>query len=285
MTPFTVAPSSSLLVCDGMNTVAQRLYTGGSAALSHSVFGHRLPMPDAGTQTSFVGQWLERDGAYLLGHGYRAYNPGLHRFHSPDSASPFAEGGLNAYAYCAGDPVNRHDPSGHAWTALKNLGDTHIVRRIRIPTADPFASIASAMGRFDIPRVRLKSPYGIPAQAKTAPGISAGRGFIVNRFAGTTRSIDHGFIANRFISKTRDRPSTLQLTSNLPLQTADMTKVVTAPVVALPGPTVRYAKKVSRALPFHIIREHPALIAKRQKQANDNVLQSALALLRKNSGR
>ncbi|EGH65727.1 hypothetical protein PSYAC_12586, partial [Pseudomonas syringae pv. actinidiae str. M302091] len=52
-------------------------------------------------------------GHYLLGNGYRAFNPMLMRFNSPDSLSPFGEGGLNAYAYCAGDPVNRVDPSGH----------------------------------------------------------------------------------------------------------------------------------------------------------------------------
>ncbi|KPZ22499.1 RHS repeat-associated core domain-containing protein, partial [Pseudomonas syringae group genomosp. 3] len=33
----------------------------------------------------------------------------------PDSLSPFGKGGLNAYAYCAGDPVNRSDPSGHGF--------------------------------------------------------------------------------------------------------------------------------------------------------------------------
>ncbi|OKA17200.1 hypothetical protein BOH74_23100, partial [Pseudomonas versuta] len=32
-----------------------------------------------------------------------------------DSLSPFGEGGLNGYSYCAGDPVNRIDPSGHSW--------------------------------------------------------------------------------------------------------------------------------------------------------------------------
>ena len=35
------------------------------------------------------------------------------RFHSPDSWSPFGGGGLNAYMYCVGDPVNRADPTGH----------------------------------------------------------------------------------------------------------------------------------------------------------------------------
>ena len=53
-------------------------------------------------------------GWYFLGD-YRIYNPVLMRFHSRDSLSPFGEGGLNGYAYCAGDPVNRIDPSGHSW--------------------------------------------------------------------------------------------------------------------------------------------------------------------------
>lgn len=53
-------------------------------------------------------------GWQMLGNGYRVYNPVLIRFHSPDNQSPFGRGGLNAYAYCAGDPVNRVDPSGHS---------------------------------------------------------------------------------------------------------------------------------------------------------------------------
>lgn len=49
------------------------------------------------------------------------------RFHSPDSWSPFGGGGLNAYMYCMGDPVNRVDPTGHGWllfaaAALDRMG-------------------------------------------------------------------------------------------------------------------------------------------------------------------
>ncbi|WP_238591846.1 RHS repeat-associated core domain-containing protein [Pseudomonas abietaniphila] len=58
-----------------------------------------------------------------MGAGYRAFNPVLMRFNSPDSLSPFGEGGLNPYAYCLGDPVNRLDPSGHlSWQSSLGLG-------------------------------------------------------------------------------------------------------------------------------------------------------------------
>ncbi|WP_286913365.1 MULTISPECIES: RHS repeat-associated core domain-containing protein [unclassified Pseudomonas] len=52
-------------------------------------------------------------GWYLLGNGYRAYNPTTMRFLGPDSLSPFDAGGLNSYAYVAGDPINYTDPDGH----------------------------------------------------------------------------------------------------------------------------------------------------------------------------
>lgn len=66
-----------------------------------------------GPITAFAGERHDStSGCYLLGNGYRSYSPGLLRFLSPDTLSPFDLGGFNAYAYCAGDPVNRSDPSG-----------------------------------------------------------------------------------------------------------------------------------------------------------------------------
>lgn len=69
--------------------------------------------PSVDTFLGFKGERLEQPyGWYLLGNGLRAYNPSLRRFHSPDRLSPFGKGGLNAYAYCVGDPVNFSDPTG-----------------------------------------------------------------------------------------------------------------------------------------------------------------------------
>ncbi|MBF0035795.1 RHS repeat-associated core domain-containing protein [Citrobacter freundii] len=52
-------------------------------------------------------------GHYLLGNGYRGFNPVLKRFAGQDSLSPFGAGGEHGFAYCGGDPVNQSDPSGH----------------------------------------------------------------------------------------------------------------------------------------------------------------------------
>ena len=68
-----------------------------------------------GSSIGFNGE--RRDpvtGWYHLGNGYRVYNPVLMRFHTPDRWSPFTSGEVNAYSYCAGDPINRVDPSGHS---------------------------------------------------------------------------------------------------------------------------------------------------------------------------
>lgn len=72
----------------------------------------------------FNGERLDpASGAFHLGNGYRAYSPALMRFHCPDSLSPFGAGGVNPYAYCAGDPANRADPSGHlSWQAWTGIG-------------------------------------------------------------------------------------------------------------------------------------------------------------------
>ncbi|QLL16011.1 RHS repeat-associated core domain-containing protein [Pseudomonas chlororaphis] len=72
----------------------------------------------------FNGQLFDAiSGAYLLGNGYRAYNPIMRAFYSPDSFSPFGVAGVNRYQYCSLDPINFVDPSGHlSWQAGVGIG-------------------------------------------------------------------------------------------------------------------------------------------------------------------
>ncbi|MFJ7006981.1 RHS repeat-associated core domain-containing protein [Pseudomonas putida] len=56
---------------------------------------------------------------YALGQGYRNYSPALMRFHTPDDLSPFGLGWVNGYAYCANDPLNYRDDTGHVRTSAR----------------------------------------------------------------------------------------------------------------------------------------------------------------------
>ncbi|WP_145130852.1 RHS repeat-associated core domain-containing protein [Pseudomonas sp. URMO17WK12:I11] len=90
----------------------------------YTAYGHRLNTP-AMPPIGFNGELLDTAmDSYLLGVGYhRLYSPTLMRFTCPDTFSPFSDGGLNPYAYCSNDPINKIDPSGHVnvWKGIKNL--------------------------------------------------------------------------------------------------------------------------------------------------------------------
>lgn len=100
----------------------------GSATLqrmAYTVYGFQDPLAFGESGLAFNGELRDATtGWYLLGDGRRAYNPILARFHSPDALSPFAAGGLNAYAYCKGDPVNLVDPTGQFYMKIMAALDT-----------------------------------------------------------------------------------------------------------------------------------------------------------------
>jgi RHS repeat-associated protein len=117
------AVDTRLLVTDQQRSVLSVLGVTQPHPLAYTPYGHRIPQNGLFSLLGFNGE--RRDpvtGCYLLGNGYRAFNPVLMRFNSPDSWSPFGEGGLNAYEYCGGNPTNQSDPTGH--TPFRLLSNT-----------------------------------------------------------------------------------------------------------------------------------------------------------------
>lgn len=107
----------SLLQSDVQGTVLARRESTPAATSAFTAYGFK-PGAHSASLLAFVGERYDvTSDAYLLGNGHRLYTPRLMRFHSPDTLSPFAQGGLNAYSYCEADPVNRVDPSGKHWAA------------------------------------------------------------------------------------------------------------------------------------------------------------------------
>ena len=103
-----------LLAADHQRSILAEIAGDQTRVIAYSAYGQQSAQQAITTGLGFNGELREaRLGWYLLGNGYRAYNPILMRFHSPDSWSPFGKGGLNAYMYCVGDPVNSSDPTGH----------------------------------------------------------------------------------------------------------------------------------------------------------------------------
>ncbi|WP_231933966.1 RHS repeat-associated core domain-containing protein [Bordetella bronchialis] len=85
---------------------------------------------------------------YPLGNAYRWYLPALMRFNKPDDASPFGAAGIHPYTYCAADPVNVTDLSGHIGERLfaDLLGKTRqTMARIAGPAAHAMEEAAFRM--------------------------------------------------------------------------------------------------------------------------------------------
>ncbi len=127
----------TLLVTDQQQSVT----AAQGAEFAYTPYGHRHPSGPA-SLPGFTGQRVDPvTGHYLLGNGYRAFNPVLMRFNSPDSLSPFGEGGVNAYGYCGGDPVNRVDLTGHMVNPLKLVLKVMKVKRKSTLAVDGSSSV------------------------------------------------------------------------------------------------------------------------------------------------
>ncbi|SDB12040.1 RHS repeat-associated core domain-containing protein [Pseudomonas sp. NFACC13-1] len=105
---------TTLLATDQQRSPLTAVTDADLQRMAYTAYGHRTGDSGLSSLLGFNGERPEPiTGHYLLGQGNRAFNPVLMRFNSPDELSPFGDGGINAYAYCGGDPVNWYDPSGN----------------------------------------------------------------------------------------------------------------------------------------------------------------------------
>lgn len=139
---------SLLLAADSKNTVFAELDNRELKSMVYSPYGYRSADNLPSTQLGFNGELVEPHTRwYLLGRGYRAYNPVLMRFHSPDDMCPFGAGGLNCYMYCVGDPINFVDPTGHVGLfefIISAIGAIVVAVGIVIAFSSPLAGLIIA---------------------------------------------------------------------------------------------------------------------------------------------
>ena len=113
--------ATSLLTTNQTGSVLNASCKDQLDSYDYCPYGHRLTDNNSISAVGFNGERPEPvTHHYLLGNGYRAFNPVLMRFNSPDSISPFGKGGINAYAYSA-NPMTHVDPTGHFPMVILNL--------------------------------------------------------------------------------------------------------------------------------------------------------------------
>lgn len=134
--------------------------------VAYTAYGHHRTESGLSRLIGFNGECPDPvTGHYPLGQGTRAFNPMLMRFNSPDELSPFGKGGINAYAYCGGDPINFSDPSGAVripklferlklQDSLKTIKPTSTTIN---KTKQPISSASKSTPEFQVPSDELKT--------------------------------------------------------------------------------------------------------------------------------
>ncbi|MHA6138088.1 RHS repeat-associated core domain-containing protein [Pseudomonas mohnii] len=169
---------TTLLATDLQRSVLHTLKKGTQPhPIAYPPYGHRSVLGGLLSLLGFNGERPDPvTGCYLLGNGYRAFNPVLMRFNSPDSWSPFGEGGINSYMYCKGDPANHSDATGHMptgslATALKILTSINTPTTIKTINAKIFSSVITETSTY-LTTYKYTNSLGhsdILAYAHTAP--------------------------------------------------------------------------------------------------------------------
>jgi len=218
-----------MLASDGMGSVIGESGTG-SKSVAYSPYGFQRGMESL---IGFAGQMQSLlPIGYFLGNGYRFFDVVTHRFNSPDEFSPFGRGGVNAYVYCGGDPVNRTDPSGHITYYYGLSSHFDWVASLTAPTAPTAPTTLKGAGKYYseglfrrgqvkyFPRITTKiSPRseGIhPSLKRAASPVEAGGSKHLKQVGGLIQNlqadVDMGLVKDRMTVRIKD--SQLDLFSN-----------------------------------------------------------------------
>ena len=147
-----------LLATDQASSVLHSLDAMRNQAFVYSPYGMRSPQTSALGVPGFTGQTIDPvTGYYLLGNGLRAFNPTLMRFNSPDTLSPFGEGGINGYAYCGGNPVNNVDPTGQVFQVVLAVFSTRTIKSVKL-ISEQFDDVIETTRKGLIPAVSSPMP-------------------------------------------------------------------------------------------------------------------------------
>lgn len=182
--------STLLLATDVQGSVMNDLSNPLHISQRYTPYGY---LHDSSVESSLLGfnsEWRdELTGYYMLGNGSRVYNPGLMRFCSPDTLSPFDKGGVNAYAYCSGDPLNWQDPSGH----------------IRLPVRlTSLVALLTAANPAQVPKAISKAKETVTLASQALVGSKS-----IPDFTSAGRQIIHGATSEQPLTQTFSRALSL----------------------------------------------------------------------------
>ncbi|WP_433918423.1 hypothetical protein OIE50_14640 [Streptomyces canus] len=143
LTAMTTGGASQYYLTDVQGSVIGLVDASGkrTATYSYGPYGEARTTTGTNQPYRYTGTYLDPSGLYKMGARY--YDPQLGRFTQPDPSGKES----NPYAYAAGDPVNRTDPSG-----LLSLGEglglagTVVGLVALAPVSAPVAIGAAAVG-------------------------------------------------------------------------------------------------------------------------------------------
>ena len=196
--------TATLLATDQQRSVLNALDATGPHPLAYTPYGHHPAVDRLLSRRGFNGEQPDPlTGHYHLGNGYRQFNPVLMRFNSPDSWSPFGEGGLNAYGYCGGEPINRVDPNGHA--LIKPLIKQMTTQLNALPSPPTNSLSKLTKNLLKTSKRELGGKRGIGKLVK-ASGIRAEKVLLEHAFQKVEKSLNHQFSSSQSILKSTSPP-------------------------------------------------------------------------------